>query len=173
MDEFFRGFEKRAALSPATRAAYEKEMHEFNKSQTTPGKLIPKGLKSGTIGGGLIGGVGGGVAGAIAGGATKGPKGALIGGLLGAAGGGLQGAAGGAAIGGLASGVGSAFGQMRGKDYLKKIPDSNLERGVKGIRKFQAGDSNAVNRAYWETMERNATNPRDKAVFKAMRDKEI
>ena len=164
MNKFFEGFEKRAALSPATRAAYEREMHEFNKEVTRPGKLIPKGIK----GGGAFGGITGGITGGMMGAAGGGVKGALLGALTG----GATGAAGGAALGGLLSGGASAFHQLRSPDYLKKIPDSNLERGIKGIRRFKGGDAKAMNKVYWEDQTAKAKNPQEKAFYKEMRRKE-
>jgi hypothetical protein len=164
MKKFFDGFEKRAALSPATRAAYEKEMHEFNKEVTRPGKLILKGIK----GGGALSGIAGGITGGLMGAAGGGAKGALLGALTG----GAKGAAGGAAVGGLLSVGASAFHQRRGPDYLKKIPDSSLERGIKGIRRYRGGDTKAMNKAYWEDLTAKAKNPQEKAFFKEMRGRE-
>ena len=164
MRRFFEGFEKKAELDSATRAAYEKEMHEFNREVTRPGKLIPKGMKGLGVPGAVLGGVTGGAMGAAGGGV----KGALLGALAG----GVSGGVGGAALGGLLSGGASAFHQMRGPGYLKKIPDSNLERGIKGARKFRAGDTKAMNKAYWEQMASDAKSPKDKAFFMAMRRRE-
>jgi len=164
MKKFFDGFEKRAKLDPTTRAAYEKEMHEFNREMTRPGKLIPAGMKGFGIPGAVVGGVSGGAMGALTGGA----KGALLGALTGGASGGLSGAT----LGGLLGGGASVFHQRRSPDYLKKIPDSDLERRMKGIRKFKAGDPKAMNKAYWEQRAADTSSPKEKAYFMEMRERE-
>ncbi len=127
MDNSFTiGFEK-TAFTRKQRSDLENEMHSFNKRESRPSKLVPRGLKGGGTFGAIIG-AGAGLA------KHKPIRGGVKGALIGAG------------IGGALSGLSSLYWQKRDKSYLSNVSDKNLSRGVKSIRKYRSGDKDALNR---------------------------
>lgn len=145
---FWDGFEKRAKLATKQRAAYEKEMHEFNKEQAgDTGKFVRKMAPLGAGAGGVIGSLIGVSEPLAHSGKSR---------LLNVGARGLGGTGAGALLGAGLGLAGSAYWRHRSPKYLKKVTDTGLEHGIKGVRKYRKGDTEALNKAYLEYERKKA-----------------
>jgi len=169
MKQFYIGFEKAAALTGAQREKYVQELHQFNKDQTKPGRMIGGGARIVAI----PASIGGGIGGAIGAGSTgRTGKERLTRGLVGALAGALGMGTIGGAIGGTVGGASALYQKKRGPGYLNKVTDKNLVRSTKASRKYTAGDAKAMNKAYWGEQIDAAKGEKNKQVFRDLLAKE-
>lgn len=121
---FWDGFEKRAALSPEQRGAYEKELNDHYIK--TRGNMAFKDGVAGAAVGGLLGVLDGLSASVLKGSVSSIPKNVAVQGLKGLGAGGLLGA-------GIGTGLG-VYSKHKGSSNIKKLSDKVLERKIEELR---------------------------------------